>query len=94
MKTKSAPRAKWAATARESPIGPTPAGFEDNVFHFTRVIFQTDTRRAGAGPDPVARLGVDYPDADLNFSYRLQQVPPSRRPGRSCYKLTDPGLAN
>src|SRR5947199_10320476 len=69
-------------TAREvgshssgTPEWTNAPGFEEDVFTFTRVIFQTDPRPRG-GRTRFRWLGwwVDYPDADLNFSYRLQQV--------------------
>src|SRR5437870_2865488 len=69
-------------TARETashssgtPNWTNAPGFEEDVFTFTRIIFQSD-------PGPRSYRGmfrwlgrwVDYPDADLNLSYRLQQL--------------------
>lgn len=68
--------------------------FEQDVFTFARVIFQSDGTagfRRSFGP----RLGwwVDYPDADLNLSYRLQQLTSIRTdPDARVLKLADPGL--
>ena len=70
-------------TARETdshssgtPNWTNAPGFEDEAFTFTRVIFQSNP-----APRPGRRGGfrwlgwwVDYPDADLNLSYRLQQL--------------------
>src|SRR5215471_6462450 len=90
-------------TAREvgshssgTPNWTNAPGFEDDVFTFSRVIFQSD-------PAPSSRRGrfrwlgwwVDYPDADLNFSYRLQQVTSMRTdPDARVVKLTDPTIFN
>jgi hypothetical protein len=69
-------------------------GFEEDVFTFTRVIFQSDP-----APRPMRGrfrwLGwwVDYPDADLNLSYRLQQLTSIRTdPDARVLKLTDPNM--
>src|SRR5262249_13147924 len=71
-------------TAREvsshspgTPEWTNPAGFEQDVFTFTRIIFQNNPQTSTGGRRGRFRwLGwwVDYPDADLNFSYRLQQL--------------------
>ncbi len=82
-------------------------GFEKDVFTFTRVVFKNalrnsagfDGRRVmfdgalGVGP----RFGwwVDFPDADLNFSYRLQQMTSIRTdPDGRVIKLGDPALTD
>src|SRR5262245_52450211 len=88
-------------TARETathssapPEWTNSIGFEHDVFTFARVIFQSDSSAnpyAGFG----RRLGwwVDYPDADLNFSYRLQQLTSIRTdPDCRVLRLTDPEL--
>ncbi|MSU64908.1 MAG: DUF4159 domain-containing protein [Opitutus sp.] len=88
-------------TARETvshstgtPNWTNPRGFEKDVFTFARVIFKsgaTAGMRNGFG----RRLGwwVDYPDADLNFSYRLQQMTSTRvDPDARVIKLSDPEL--
>jgi hypothetical protein len=88
-------------TARETdshssgtPNWTNAPGFEDDVFTFTRVIFRSD-------PSPRSSWGrlrwlgwwVDYPDADLNLSYRLQQLTSIRTdPDARVLKLTDPML--
>lgn len=75
-------------------------GFEADTFTFARIVFKsadTSGRRAryewGRGP----KLGwwVDFPDADLNLSYRLQQLTTLRANAEGrVLKLTDPTLAN
>ncbi len=88
-------------TARETdthstgtPEWTNAPGFEKDVFTFTRVIFKSDS-----GPDREwsrwRRLGwwVDYPDADLNFSHRLQQLTSIKTdPDARVLKLSDPEL--
>src|SRR4051812_23856631 len=66
--------------------------FQKDDFTFVRVIFQNDYSRRGGFS---RRLGwwVDYPDADLNLSYRLQQLTSIRTdPDGRVLKLTDPEL--
>jgi hypothetical protein len=88
-------------TARETvshstgtPEWANPKGFEADVFTFARVLFKTTPR----GDDPwnyYGRIGwwVDYPDADLNFSYRLQDLTTIRSdPDCRVLKLADPTL--
>jgi hypothetical protein len=68
--------------------------FQDEVFTFARVIFQPDPRaRSGRGWFRWLGWWVDYPDADLNFSYRLQQLTTIKTdPDARVVKLTDPSL--
>ncbi|MBI2948734.1 MAG: DUF4159 domain-containing protein [Verrucomicrobia bacterium] len=78
----------------DTPVWTNPAGFEQDVFTFARVVFQSEPNaspRVGFG----RRLGwwVDYPDADLNLSYRLQQLTSIRTdPDARVLKLTDRAL--
>ncbi len=88
-------------TAREvashstgTPDWSNPRGFEKDVFTFARAIF-----KVGPNTDPGygygRRLGwwVDFPDADLNLSYRLQQMTSIRTdPNGRVMKLTDPEI--
>ncbi len=88
-------------TARETlphsvvmPAWTNPVGFEKDVFTFARVLFRSDpTISDGAGRG--RRLGwwVDYPDADLNLSYRLQQMTSMAvDPDARVVRLSDPDL--
>jgi hypothetical protein len=76
----------------DTPMWTNAPGFEQDVFTFARVIFRSDPSPGwGRG----RRLGwwVDYPDADLNLSYRLQQLTSIRTdPDARVLKLTDPAL--
>lgn len=90
-------------TAREvvshstgTPEWSNPRGFEKDVFTFARVIFKS-TVGYGQGHNYGRNLGwwVDFPDADLNFSYRLQQITSTKvDPNGRVLKLTDPELSN
>jgi hypothetical protein len=65
------------------------AGFEKDTFTFTRVIYTSGwgRGRGGGGWD------TDYPDADSNFSYRLQQLTSLKvNPESKTLALTDPAL--
>ena len=78
----------------DTPAWTNSPGFEQDVFTFARVIFQSDAA-AGRGRGFGRWLGwwVDYPDADLNLSYRLQQLTSIRTdPDARVLKLTDPAL--
>jgi len=88
-------------TARETdthstgtPNWTNAPGFEHDVFTFTRVIFQSDPApRSGRGRLRWLGWWVDYPDADLNLSYRLQQLTSIKTdPDARVVKLTDPTL--
>lgn len=83
-----------ASHSADTPAWTNPPGFEADVFTFARVIFQSDPA-SGRGGGFGRRLGwwVDYPDADLNLSYRLQQLTAIRTdPDARVLKLTDPAL--
>ena len=88
-------------TARETdthssgtPNWTNAPGFGQDGFTFARVIFKSDPRP----PSSRGRLRwlgwwVDYPDADLNLSYRLQQLTSIKTdPDARVLKLTDPML--
>jgi hypothetical protein len=93
-------------TARETashssgtPTWTNAPGFEEDVFTFTRIIFHSDggSRRPRFGRGGFRWLGwwVDYPDADLNFSYRLQQLTSiPTDPDARVIKFTDPALSD
>ncbi len=87
-------------TARETAVHSTEvsdwtnaAGFDRDVFTFVRIMYrwnQEDQRTPG-----MLRWINDYPDADLNLSFRLQQLTSLKvNPDGRVLKLTDPDLAN
>lgn len=78
----------------DTPVWTNAPAFAADVFTFARLIFDSDP-----GPSPARgfgpRLGwwVDYPDADLNLSWRLQQLTSMRTdPDARVLRLTDPDL--
>ncbi|APZ95782.1 DUF4159 domain-containing protein [Fuerstiella marisgermanici] len=61
--------------------------FKDDVFTFCRIRYNSYGGRRGD------RWNTDYPDADLNFSYRLQQLTSLHtHPDGVILDLTDPKL--
>lgn len=92
-----------ASHSTGTPNWANPPGFEKDVFTFTRVIFKTGLRTAGPsgrsrgingwGIGPRFGWWVDFPDADLNFSYRLQQMTATKAdPDGRTIRLNDPTL--
>jgi len=88
-------------TAREvgshssgTPNWTNAPAFEDDVFTFARIIFHSDSRpRPGRSWFRWLGWWVDFPDADLNFSYRLQQLTSIKTdPDARVLKLSDPKL--
>ena len=88
-------------TAREvvshstgTPNWSNPRGFEKDVFTFARAIFNVGPNTA-PGYGQWKRLGwwVDFPDADLNLSFRLQQMTSMKvDPDGRTLKLNDPAI--
>lgn len=88
------------------PEWKNPRGFEKDVFTFARIIFWSDPAKpterggfggsfGGGGRGGFGRMGwvVDYPDADLNLSHRLQQLTSMKAdPDGRVFKLTSPDL--
>jgi hypothetical protein len=90
------------------PEWKNPRGFEKDVFVFTRMIFWSDPSKpaerwgsigsfGGGGRGGYGRMGwvVDYPDADLNLSHRLQQLTAMKAdPDARVLKFTSPELVD
>lgn len=77
--------------AEETPLWTNPAGFEKDVFTFVRIQYTSQGRRRH--PFGRNRWATDFPDADLNFSYRLQQMTSLKvDPAGRVLQLTDPEL--
>ena len=93
------PNVHLAGTARESPwhSGPTPDwtntfGFSKDVFSFARVRWTRQTRSRQVWWNG-GYWYSDYPDSDLNLSYRLQQLTSNKvNPNGKVIDLTDPEL--
>jgi hypothetical protein len=85
-----------ASHASGTPDWTNAPGFENDVFTFTRVIFKSDpSPRSNRGRMRWLGWWVDYPDADLNLSYRLQQLTSFKTdPDARVLKLTDPMLTH
>ena len=85
-------------TAREVPSHSTgkpnwtnEPGFEQDVFTFARI--RRD--RARPGSYSAGHWWTDFPDSDLNLSFRVQQVTSMRvDPDGRVMRLTDPDLFN
>ena len=83
-------------TAREiashstgTPEWTNTPGFEKDVFTFVRIIRDRDPSGAWSAGNWI----TDFPDSDLNFSFRLQQVTTIRTdPDGRTIRLTDPDL--
>ena len=93
------PNVHMAKTARESPwhSGPTPdwtntAGFDKDVFSFARVRWTRQTRSRQVWWNG-GYWYSDYPDSDLNLSFRIQQLTSLRvNPNGRVIDITDPEL--
>ncbi len=88
-------------TARETPSGSTgtpnwtnEAGFEKDVFTFVRIIYRRAANSSGISVTSSGRGWItDYPDSDLNLSYRIQQVTSMKvDPDARTLRLTDPAV--
>jgi hypothetical protein len=80
----------------DTPTWTNPTGFEKDVFTFARIKFYSqETRMIYRGHGGSLSWWVDYPDADLNLSYRLQQLTTIRTdPDGRVLFLTDPDLTD
>jgi hypothetical protein len=83
-----------ASHSTDTPNWTNTPGFEKDVFSFARIIY----RRAPQGGEiswTASPWGwiTDFPDSDLNLSYRLQQVTSIKvDPEGRVLRLTDPAL--
>lgn len=76
----------------DTPMWENPRAFEPDVFTFTRLRFGSDGWRPGAGG---GSWSTDLPDADLNLSYRLQQMTSLKvDPRGRIIRANDPDLLN
>jgi hypothetical protein len=81
-----------ASHSTETPTWTNTPGFEKDVFTFTRVVFRSGVGERGSVPPWVGWLN-DYPDSDLNLSWRLQQLTAVKTdPDGRVVRLTDPDL--
>lgn len=80
-----------ASHSTETPVWKNPPGFERDVFTFCRIIRDRDPE---ASPS-AAVWTTDFPDSDLNLSFRLQQMTSLKvDPNGRILRLTDRDLAH
>src|ERR1043166_7699564 len=78
-----------ARHSTETPNWTNEPAFDKDVFTFARVIYKFDKMRS---PAWMAWIN-DYPDSDLNLSFRLQQLTSIKsNPDGRVLKFTDPAL--
>jgi hypothetical protein len=94
------PDVKTARAAEQgsvpTPMWNNPVAFEKDVFTFARIRYGTYNRRASNGYWLGGyRWRTDFPDADLNIAYRLQQLTSMKvDPNGRVIEITDPELFN
>ncbi len=83
-----------ASHSTSTPAWTNEPGFEGDAFTFARLVFQSEFRpSAGRGFGPRLGWWVDYPDADLNLSWRMQQLTSLRTdPDCRVLEVMDPDL--
>ncbi len=85
-----------AAHSTDTPNWTNMAGFEKDVFTFARVLYRRAPNGSGISrsASPWGWI-TDFPDSDLNLSYRLQQVTSIKvDPDGRVLRLPDPDLVN
>lgn len=81
---------RGAQQGPETPRWSYPAGFEKDVFTFVRLIYSRGGQRRWGG---AGNWTTDWPDADLNIAWRLQQMTSMKvDPSGKCLEITDPAL--
>jgi hypothetical protein len=80
----------------QTPLWENPEGFQKDVFTFCRIKYSTHNRlRSNGYYFGSGRWAIDFPDADLNISYRLQQMTSLKvDPNGRVLEITDPELFN
>ena len=77
--------------SNETPKWENAPGFEKDVFTFVRIMYRSGRRTFH--PYGGRRWQTDFPDADLNISYRLQQMTSMKvDPNGRVMELSDPEL--
>ena len=67
--------------------------FKNDVFTFVRIRYSDGYSRRGGWGGYGGKWATDYPDSDLNFSFRLQQLTSLEvDPNGKILELTDPAL--
>jgi hypothetical protein len=78
----------------DTPNWNNTLGFEKDVFTFVRIIYRRASNGSGISTTSSPwGWTTDFPDSDLNLSYRVQQVTSIRTdPDGRVLRLTDPAL--
>ncbi len=80
-----------ASHSTDTPMWTNAPGFETDVFTFVRIIRDASPY----SPDRAGNWITDFPDSDLNLSFRLQQMTSLKvDPDGRVIRLTDPDLFN
>ena len=78
-----------ASHSTDTPVWKNPPGFEKDVFTFCRIIRDRDRN----GSPSAGSWITDFPDSDLNLSFRLQQMTSIKvDPNGRVLRLTDKDL--
>ena len=79
----------FASHSGETPLWKNPPGFERDVFTFVRIRYRSESY----GWRGSRKWATDFPDADLNLSWRLQQMTSLKvDPEPKVIEITDPFL--
>lgn len=83
-----------AEHSTDTPNWTNAPGFEHDVFTFVRIIRDRSPDNSADSPSAGSWI-TDFPDSDLNLSYRLQQMTSLKvDPDGRTFRLTDPDLFN
>lgn len=75
------------------PMWENEPTFKKDVFTFVRIKYSSGLRRRSRGFSGAGYWHIDFPDAELNLSYRLQQMTSLKvDPNCRVLELTDPEL--
>jgi hypothetical protein len=82
--------------SNETPNWTNATGFKKDVFTFVRIKYSTHNRlRSNGYHFGSSRWAIDFPDADLNLAYRLQQMTSMKvNPDGRVLEISDPTLDN
>ncbi len=82
-----------ASQMEETPRWTNPQGFERDVFTFVRIRYSSGYYGRGFGRRGGGGWLTDWPDADVNLAWRLQQMTSMKvDPDGRCLEIGDPEL--
>lgn len=77
------------------PEWEVPAAYKHDVFTFARIQYDSYSNRGYGWGRQRGRWAIDYPDAELNLAYRLQQMTSLKvNPDSAVVRLSEDNLAN